>query len=59
VFMLCVLAVFAGVSMSGLALHLLAIAAGLAVGTLRSDLRSARRTAAAIPSDAGEEGIAA
>lgn len=44
--MLCVFAVFAQVALSGLALHLLAIAAGLAVGTLRSDLRSARRSAA-------------
>ncbi len=57
--MLCVLAVCSGVAMSGLALHLLAIAAGLAVGTLRSDLRSSRRTAAVAAVDSDEEGVAA
>jgi hypothetical protein len=56
---LCVLAVFAEVAMSGLALHLLAIAAGIAVGTLRSDLRTARRAAAMASDDASAEGIAA
>ena len=55
---LCMLAVCSGASMSGLALHLLAIAAGLAVGTLRSDLRSTRRTSA-VAAEPGEEGIAA